>query len=190
MLHFAVESSDLYSDAGPTLRWKVGNIELREFQIHYQEVLLMSISRREFLRKAGLGSLALTSFATFVSTLASSAFAQVGFRAAPVVQGTTTVTGQPIEFPLFRNQIASLLVEIAPGGETGRHLHPVPTFVYVLEGTTILAIDGRAPLTYTAGQAVLEPVNTWHNSLNRGATPVKFLGVFAAEEGKPATIRP
>jgi len=129
--------------------------------------------------------------AVAISFIGGTALAQVGFRATTLVQGTRTVTGQEIQFPLFRNQITALLIEIAPGGETGRHQHPVPTFVYVLEGTVTLAIEGHPQvLVNTAGTAFLEAVNTWHNGRNLGTTPVKLLVVFSGEEGKPNLVRP
>ena len=128
--------------------------------------------------------------AVAISFIGVTALAQVGFRATPVFQGTRTAIGQEIQFPLFRNQIAALLVEIAPGGETGRHQHPVPTFVYVLEGTVTIAHEGHPQVVYTSGQAFLESVNTWHNGRNLGTTPLKLLVVFSGEEGKPNLVRP
>lgn len=119
-----------------------------------------------------------------------SAMAQVGFRATTVFQGTTTAIGQPIQFPLFRNQITALLIEIAPGGETGRHQHSAPTFVYVLEGTVTIDIEGHPQAVFTTGQGFLEVNNVWHNGRNRGATPLKLLVVFSGEEGKPNLVRP
>jgi quercetin dioxygenase-like cupin family protein len=128
--------------------------------------------------------------AVAISFIGGTVLAQVGFRATPVVQGTKTVIGQEIQFPLFRNQITALFVEIAPGGETGRHQHPVPTLSYVLEGAVTVEIEGHPRAVYTAGQAFLEPVNTWHNGRNLGTTPLKLLVVFAGEEGKPNLVRP
>jgi quercetin dioxygenase-like cupin family protein len=45
------------------------------------------------------------------------------------------------------------LAEIADGGSTGRHTHPGIETGYVLEGTTLLAIDGEAPRTLRAGDS-------------------------------------
>ncbi len=140
-----------------------------------------------------MGRKAVFAFVTAVaiSLIGVTALAQVGFRATAVFQGTRTVIGQEIQFPLFRNQITALLVEIAPGGETGRHQHPAPTFVYILEGTVTIAHEGGHPqVVYTAGQAFLESVNTWHNGRNLGTTPLKLLVVFSGEEGKPNLVRP
>lgn len=128
--------------------------------------------------------------AVAIGFMGSIALAQVGFRATPVFQGTRTVIGQEIQFPLFRNQITALLIEIAPGGETGRHQHPAPTFVYVLEGTVTIDIEGHPQAVHTAGQGFLEANNVWHNGRNRGTTPLKLLVVFSGEEGKPNLVRP
>ena len=39
-----------------------------------------------------------------------------------------------------------VLIEIQPGKESGRHMHPVPTYVHVLEGTlTVEFEDGYSP---------------------------------------------
>jgi len=71
---------------------------------------------------------------------------------------------------------------------TARHQHPVPVFVYVLEGTLTVQADGEQPREYTSGKAFIEDVNHWHQAFNKGTAPVKILVVFMGEEGKPTTI--
>lgn len=126
----------------------------------------------------------------FVMTLTMAVWGQVGFQAAMLLQSNTTATGQQIQFPIFRNQITALRAELAPGGQTGRHMHPVPTFVYVLEGELVVEADGHGTKTYKAGDAFLESINMWHNGSNRTNSPTKFLVVFSGEEGKPNLMRP
>lgn len=126
-----------------------------------------------------------------VASLGGAAWAQAtGLKATMILQASTTPAGQPIQFPLFRNQFTANLVEIAPGGQVGRHMHPVPVLVYIMEGELTVEADGQPARTYKAGQAAVEVVNTWHNGLNRGSVPVKLLVVYAGEEGKPTTVRP
>jgi len=126
-----------------------------------------------------------------IALLGGVAWAQaVGVKSSMILQASATPSGRPLEYPLFRNQLSAVFVEIAPGGQVGRHMHPVPVMVYILEGELTVEADGQQPRTYKAGQASLEEVNTWHNGLNRGSGPLKFLAVFAGEEGKPVTIRP
>ncbi len=115
---------------------------------------------------------------------------QTGVRSATVLQTSTTVYERPIEFPLFRNQFTAVVVEVAPGGQVGRHMHPVPVLVYVLEGELTHEPQGMQVHTYKAGQAFVEGGGNWHDAINRGGAPLKFLAVFAGEEGRPVTIRP
>ena len=126
----------------------------------------------------------------FILAAVSAVWSQVGFQAAAVLQSSTTAGGQPVQFPLFRNQITALRAELAPGGQTGRHMHPVPTFVYVLEGELTVDADGHGTKVYKAGDAFLEVVNIWHNGINRTNAPTKFLVVFSGEEGKANLVRP
>jgi quercetin dioxygenase-like cupin family protein len=114
----------------------------------------------------------------------------VGLTLTPVLQASKTFTGQPILFPQADNQFVAVLAEVAPGGQVGRHLHPNPLFVYMLEGALTIEMEGHGTHTFSAGEGLVEVVNTWHNGRNLGDTPVKFLIVFAAQEGTPTIIRP
>ena len=116
--------------------------------------------------------------------------AQQAPKVTPVVKSTATATGQKLQYPQTdKPEIESVLIEIAPGGESGRHMHPVPTYVYVLEGTLTVEMDKESPREYAAGSGFLESLNTWHNGKNLGQAPVKVLVVFVSEEGKKNFIR-
>ena len=111
-------------------------------------------------------------------------------KISPVVKATASATGQKLQYPQTdKPEIESVLIEMAPGGESGRHMHPVPTYVYVVEGTLTVEMDHGAPREYAAGSGFLESVNTWHNGKNLGQAPVKVLVVFVSEEGKKNFIR-
>ena len=114
----------------------------------------------------------------------------VGLKLTPVLETTTTITGQPIRFPQGDNQFTAVLAEVAPGGQVGRHMHPVPLFVYMLEGTLSIEMDGHGTHTFSAGQGFAEVTNTWHNGRNLTDKPVRFLIVFAGQKGTPNLIRP
>ena len=126
-----------------------------------------------------------------VALLVSSVgLSQVGFKVTPLIQTTKTEVGQDIRYPSAHAQITTLLLEIAPGGQTGRHMHPVPSANYVLEGEVTIELDDHRQLTYRAGQAFVGAVQTWHNAFNRGTIPAKVLVVFVGQEGQPGTIFP
>jgi hypothetical protein len=73
------------------------------------------------------------------------------------------------------------LDRLEPGGRTALHQHPVPVYVYVLEGTLTVQAQGAEAREYKPGQAFLEDVNHWHQAFNRGGAPVKILVVFVGE---------
>ena len=112
-------------------------------------------------------------------------------KVTPVMKGDTTIGGQRILYPKSEKaEMASVIVEIQPGRESGRHLHPFPTYVHVLEGTLTVEFEDGTRQHFEAGKGFLEVVNTWHNGRNLGEGPLKFLIVFAGEEGQPNMIRP
>ena len=81
------------------------------------------------------------------------------------------------------------VAEIAPGAATGRHSHPTPRFVYVLEGSVVLELDGKPPQTFKVGQAFVEMPNAVHNFRNASTTEAaKALGFQYAEKGQPLQI--
>jgi quercetin dioxygenase-like cupin family protein len=112
-----------------------------------------------------------------------------GFKTTPVLKSGTTAGKQPIEYPKAgKAEIVSVVGELEPGGRTPLHQHPVPVYVYVLDGTLTVQTQGGEAREYKTGQAFLEDVNVLHQAFNKGATPAKILVVFLGEEGKPTTI--
>jgi quercetin dioxygenase-like cupin family protein len=83
------------------------------------------------------------------------------------------------------------IVEIQPGGQTGRERFNVPSFVYVLEGTLTTNSEG-GPIGvggvqyHAAGQSYMDAPGVFHNHSNPGQTPVKYLLLFIGTPGGPA----
>jgi quercetin dioxygenase-like cupin family protein len=128
--------------------------------------------------------------AAVAALAATPAVAQVKFTATPILQSGVTVAGAPIAYPKTDSaEITSLRVDIGPGGETGRHMHPYPTFVYVLDGSVDVEMEGGGTRSYKAGDSFLEVLNTWHNGRNHGTTTTKLLVVFVGVHGKPGMVR-
>jgi len=87
------------------------------------------------------------------------------------------------------NKMHVWVADIPPGAATGRHFHPTPRFVYVLEGTVVLEMEGKPPQTFKAGQAFAEAPHEMHNFRNASATePAKALGFQYAGNGQPLQI--
>src|SRR2546428_13875116 len=127
----------------------------------------------------------------FLGFIAPPAAAQRAFSATPVLQSGTTARGTSITYPKTDSaEVTAVMLDIGPGGETGRHMHPYPTFVYVLEGAIDVEMAGGVVHSSKAGDSFLEVVNTWHNGKNKGTTPAKVLVVFAGVHGKSNLVRP
>src|SRR5262249_4323116 len=115
--------------------------------------------------------------------------AQPGITIHPVLQSKTTLTGQPIELPHFRNQVTAVLMELASGGQTGNTTLSFPSVFYQMEGTLSLEIPGQDAKTISTGAAVAVPLRTPVNRANRGAVSAKFLTVTFGAQGKPPAER-
>ena len=76
-------------------------------------------------------------------------------------------------------------VEVAPGGKAGRHSHPGDEISYIMEGEGVLLIDGEPPRAVKAGESFIIPAGVIHDAHNNGTVPVKLVGVYVVEKGKP-----
>ncbi len=56
--------------------------------------------------------------------------------------------------------------------------------VYIISGSTELAIEGEGPKTYGAGDAFQVAAGIPHGGKN-GATPTVIAGTYVIEKGKP-----
>ena len=79
-------------------------------------------------------------------------------------------------------------VELAPGARAGRHTHPGDEIAYVMEGESTLLIDGEPPRAVKAGESFIVPAGVIHDAVNNGTVPVKLVGVYVVEKGKPLAI--
>ena len=75
--------------------------------------------------------------------------------------------------------------EIAPGAHAARHTHAGDEISYVMEGEAELLIDGEPPRVVKAGEAFVVPAGKVHGARNAGTVPLRFVGVYVVEKGKP-----
>ncbi|MCR4265092.1 cupin domain-containing protein [Nitratireductor sp. ZSWI3] len=122
-----------------------------------------------------------------------SAFAQedalpAGFTAEPLIKTSVTRDDEPITYPTGKPEIISVIGTLEQGGRTALHEHPVPVYVYVMEGEIELKSEGGEPHRYKSGEAFIEAQNRKHQAFNVAEGPSKLLVVFVGEEGKPTTV--
>jgi len=76
--------------------------------------------------------------------------------------------------------------DFVPGGALGRHFHPGPELIYVLEGALILEQDGHPPVTLKVGDTAYLPHKHIHKAQNASTTgQAKALVFLVGEKGQP-----
>lgn len=83
-----------------------------------------------------------------------------------------------------------ITVEYEPGASTPKHLHEAHVFVYMLEGSINMQVEGGELVTLTPGEMFYElPTDVHLVSENASDTEsAKFLVFLVKDEGKPPVI--
>jgi len=85
-----------------------------------------------------------------------------------------------------KQEVRVLTAGFKPGDKTVFHTHRFPVIVYVLEGAFTLELEGRAPITVKAGEAMVEPPNVKMTGYNRSATePLRVLIAYTSDPDTP-----
>ena len=85
-----------------------------------------------------------------------------------------------------KQEVRVLTATLKPGDKTPFHSHRFPVTVYVLEGTFTLEMEGRAPVTVKAGQAMVEPPKVKMTGYNRSSTePVRVVIFYVSDPDTP-----
>jgi len=100
--------------------------------------------------------------------------------------------------PLMTKELADMpgkealmiTVEYPPGSKDAPHRHNAHAFVYVLEGTIVMQLKGKQPVTLTAGQTFYEGPEDVH-VVGRNASrtkPARFLVLLLKDKGAPVLV--
>ena len=86
---------------------------------------------------------------------------------------------------LRRTEGMVVVVELAPGGATGKHDHLGNELAYVLDGSIILEVGGKEPVTFKTGDTFYQPLRQVHDVKNASTTaPAKVLMVLIEKSKK------
>jgi len=106
-----------------------------------------------------------------------------------ILKADTSWDGKPLAWPAGKAEVTGMVIEIAPGAETGWHLHTVPSFGMILEGELEVRLKDGSVKRLAPGQALAEVVNTLHNGRNVGSGPVKLVVFYAGATGSALTVK-
>jgi len=127
---------------------------------------------------------------TLIAPAAFAADYSSGVLAKVLLKTSVTGNGQKIAYPLTDNaEVTAMTVELAPGSETGWHKHPIPVYAYVISGRLSVELEDGSLLSFGAGEAVIEVVDTLHDGRNMGTEPVKLAVFYLGAKGTPNVIK-
>jgi quercetin dioxygenase-like cupin family protein len=101
---------------------------------------------------------------------------QPGFARMLLQKGDVSVPGR---------EAVQVRAEFDPGVAAGKHTHPGEELGYILEGTLVIEMEGKAPVTLNAGDFFFVPAGTVHDGRNVGSGKAKVLATYVVEKGKP-----
>lgn len=110
----------------------------------------------------------------------------------------TPVAQQPEVTPLMSKdlpempgrEVSVITVEYPPGGSDPVHRHDAHGFIYVLEGSVLMQVEGGNEVTLTAGQTFYEGPNDVH-VVGRNASKTraaKLLVFLLKDKGAPTLV--
>jgi quercetin dioxygenase-like cupin family protein len=101
---------------------------------------------------------------------------QAAFKRSILQKGDLSVPG---------HEAVTARAEIPAGVRVGKHTHPGEELGYVLEGTLLLEVEGKPPVTLKAGDVFFVPAGVVHDGTNEGKETAKVLATYVVEKGKP-----
>jgi quercetin dioxygenase-like cupin family protein len=124
-----------------------------------------------------------TAMTVAIALCAAAAWAQ------PPAATVTPLLTQPLQ-GIAGKEGAIVTVELSPGADSQPHRHNANTFVYVLEGSVVMQVEGGEERTLRRGETFYEKPTDVHTvSRNPSATEAARLLVFFVKDvGAPMTV--
>jgi quercetin dioxygenase-like cupin family protein len=87
-------------------------------------------------------------------------------------------------------EVVMLTVEFPPGGSDPVHRHDAHGFIYVLEGSVVMQVQGGTEVTLAPGQTFYEGPDDVHVVGRNASTtkPAKLLAILVKDKGAPTLV--
>ena len=134
---------------------------------------------------------------TRLTLIAAGTLLSTCFLAAPAALAADPGKSEATVHPLLTQalpeipgkEVVMLTVEYLPGGASLPHRHDAEVFVYVLEGSVVMQVDGQKAVTLGPGATFHEGPGDIHRQSRNASTtqPAKFLVFILKDKDRPAT---
>jgi quercetin dioxygenase-like cupin family protein len=87
-------------------------------------------------------------------------------------------------------EVVMITVEFPPGGSDPVHRHDAHGFIYVLEGSVVMQVQGGTEVTLAPGQTFYEGPDDVHVVGRNASTtrPAKLLAILVKDKGAPILV--
>lgn len=112
--------------------------------------------------------------------------------AQPIAQQqgvTLQVPFQQTDISVPRHEAVTGVVDFAPGGTTGRHIHGGEMVGYLVSGSVLLEQDGVPPRVLNAGDIFVVPARAIHSHTNRGQSAARMFVTYIVDKTRAVTSR-
>lgn len=86
------------------------------------------------------------------------------------------------------HEVVQVRVDFLPGVLAARHSHPGEEIAHVLQGTLEYKLDGREPVTLSAGQSLFIPTGVAHSAQNVGTGKASELATYIVQKGQALVV--
>ncbi len=98
--------------------------------------------------------------------------------------------GKELEaYPGGSPEVTILKVKVPPGAVVDKHKHPVMSAAVIISGEITVVSEHGDRVTFKAGDAVVELVDTVHYGTNTGLVDTELLVFYAGVKGMPLSIK-
>lgn len=109
-------------------------------------------------------------------------------KASQESEATPVISKPLLDFP--SKEVVMITVTYPPGRSGAVHRHNAHGFIYVLEGSIVMGVNGREPVTLAPGQTFYEGPNDIH-TIGRNASKTrqaKFLVFLIKDKDAPISV--
>ncbi len=111
-------------------------------------------------------------------------------RVEQLAKSTSSWNGSPLPaYPEGAPEVTILRIHIPSGATLPLHEHPVINAGVLLKGELTVTTQDGAALHLTAGDPIVEVVDTWHSGRNNGHETTEIIVFYAGVRGEPITVK-